>query len=58
MNDATTKTCVATGAVVACYGIYTWSSPGTDGYIFGSVLAAVAGLGGWAVAKVRATKVK
>ena len=53
MKDASIKVCVGIGAIVAVYGIYTFSNPGTDGYVFGSVLAAVSALAGYTIAAMR-----
>ncbi len=53
MKDGATKICFGIGAIVACYGIYAWSNPGTDGAIFATILAAVTGLAGYSVATLR-----
>jgi hypothetical protein len=50
LKDAPTKACVGIGAVVALYAIYSFSNPGGDGYLFGTVCALVAGLAGYTVA--------
>ena len=49
MNDAGQKACAFGGLVVATYAIYTISNPGADGYIFGTVVAAVCAIGGYVV---------
>ncbi len=36
----------AIGAIVACYGIYAFSNPGTDGALFGTVMLVVGALAG------------
>ena len=53
MKDGATKICVGIAGIVACYGIYAWSNPGTDGAIFATILAAVTGLAGYTIAKTR-----
>ena len=49
MKDGALKCVGAMASIVACYGIYACSNPGTDGVVFGSILAAVTGLAGFAV---------
>ena len=53
MKDGQTKACVFAGLVVTCYAIYTVSNPGADGLVFGSVIGAIAAIGGYAVGIVK-----
>jgi len=53
MKEGGIKACVGIGGIVACYGIYSFSNPGADGLVFGSILAAVTGLAGYTIATVR-----
>ena len=50
MKDGATKSCVAIAGIVAVYAIYSFNNPGADGLVFGSILAAVTGLGGYTLA--------
>ena len=49
MNDGSQKAVCFGVLIVATYGIYTISNPGADGYIFGTVIAAVCAIGGYVV---------
>jgi len=51
VKDGALKCIGAMASIVACYGIYAFSNPGTDGVVFGSILAAVTGLAGYTIAK-------
>lgn len=58
MKDGEFKCVCAMGGIVACYGIYAWSNPGTDGAIFASILAALSALATYTVVSVRMRKLK
>lgn len=47
------KACVGIGAILGAYAVYSVGNPGADGYIFGTVLAAIAALAGYTVGTVR-----
>lgn len=51
MKDGAVTSVCAIGGIIACYGIYAWSNPGTDGAIFATILAAVVGLGTYVLTK-------
>ena len=51
MKDGALKCVGAMMSITACYAIYAFSNPGTDGVVFGSILAAVTGLAGYTFAK-------
>jgi len=50
------KACVGIAGIVACYGIYSFNNPGADGYVFGSILAAVSALAGYTIAITKTPK--
>lgn len=50
------KACFFGSLVVAVYVIYTVANPKTDGYIFGSVIAAVCAIGGYVIGGLRSKK--
>ena len=50
MKDGIIKVCFAMGTIVACYAIYSFTNPSTDGVVFGSILAALSALGGYTIA--------
>jgi uncharacterized YccA/Bax inhibitor family protein len=52
MKDGTAKTAIATGAIIACYAIYAFTNPSTDGAVFGTVMTALGAIGGYTIAKV------
>jgi hypothetical protein len=57
MKTSDTRACVFGGLLVACYGIYAFSNAGEpDGYIFGTVIAAVCAIGGYVVGSLKAAK--
>lgn len=56
MKDGALKSCVGMVCVVAMYGIYAFSNPGTDGVVFGTVAAIIGGLAGYGIGSSKAAK--
>ena len=54
MKDGSLKACVGIGGLIAVYAIYSLNNPGSDGVIFGTVAALVAGLAGYTVGQKQA----
>jgi len=52
MNDGTTRTAIATGAIIGCYLIYAITNASSDGVVFGTVMTALGAIGGYTIAKV------
>lgn len=48
MNGKEKKACVFGGFILVAYGIYLFNNPTADGIVFGSVMAMLAAIGGYA----------
>ena len=51
MKDGMIKVCFAMGTIVVAYAIYAFTNPEADGVVFASIVAALAALGGYTIAK-------
>ena len=49
MDGTQKKACIFGGFILIAYGIYTIANPTTDGYIFATVVGALAAIGGYVI---------